>query len=214
MAHDKIETTWRNDKVWLFAATLAASLGAAFAPLLIHGFTEMGFQLAARYTVRVSFPLFLLTYLARPLAHTWRHEGTLWLLKNRRYLGLSFAIAHSVHLAALSAFFIFIETWPDTATMIGGGLAYVAMFAMALTSNNVSVKKLGANWHRLHLFGMHYLWLIFAITYLGRWLGSSSDAEGQDLTLAGMVGTLLCLAALTFRVFVSWRQRTLRQRQS
>ncbi|MEQ9518113.1 MAG: hypothetical protein RLN89_01600 [Parvibaculum sp.] len=192
---------------WLFVATAIASLATVAGPYLMFGLTETGFQLAARYTVRVSFPLFLLAYIARPLAHTWRHEVSRWLLRNRRYLGLSFALAHTVHLGALTAFFVFIDQVPSIETLIGGGGAYLAMFAMAATSNNVSAKKLGASWRRLHLFGMHYLWIIFAFSYLGRWTGDRGDGAGEDMVLVGMIGTSLCVAALLLRLFAYWKRR-------
>ncbi len=201
----------RVNPTWFFVATAIASLATVLGPYAIYGLTETGFQLAARYTVRVSFPLFLLAYIARPLAHIWRHNTSRWLLRHRRYLGLSFALAHTVHLGALTAFFVYIGESPSIDTLIGGGGAYLAMFAMAATSNNVSVQKLGTNWHRLHLIGMHYLWFIFAFSYLGRWMGGRGDATDQNLMLVGVIGTTLCLGAMGLRVLAYWKRQTRRQ---
>ena len=41
-------------------------------------------QLAARYTARVAFPLFLLTYLASSLVTLWAGSWTLALVRTRR----------------------------------------------------------------------------------------------------------------------------------
>lgn len=203
--------TTRAFPLWLFCGTLAASLATIACTFLLFGTSQEGLQFAARYTVRVSFPLFLLTYVASALAYLWRHNLSRWLLHNRRHLGLCFALAHTVHLGALTAFFIMIRETPGFETLFVGGGAYLAMFLMVVTSNNVSVSKMGRNWRRLHLFGMHYLWFVFAFSYLGRWMGSRGDAA-EDLSLVGFIGTSLCALALGLRIFVYWRKRTQRQR--
>ncbi|MEQ9143604.1 MAG: hypothetical protein RLO08_04525 [Parvibaculaceae bacterium] len=199
--------TRRRYPLWLIIATAAASLATVAVPYLLFGLTEEGYKLAARYTVRVSFPLFLLTYMARPLAQLWRRDETRWLLRNRRYLGLSFALAHTVHLAALTAFFVFTPATPAMATVIGGGLGYALMFAMAATSNDASVRALGRNWNRLHTAGMHYLWFIFAFSYYGRLSGGRGEGAAGDLMEVGLAGFTLSMAALALRLAAAWHRR-------
>lgn len=199
----------RNIPSWLFAVTLIVSLATVIGPLLLVGVGERGLQLAARYTVRVSFPLFLLAYLAGPLTTLWRSDVTRWLQRNRRYLGLNFAIAHTIHLGALTSYFVFLGISPDAATLIGGGLAYALMFAMAATSNDWSVKKLGTNWRRIHSVGLHYLWFIFLITYMGRLSGGEGGTTTEDLFAVGVVGSSLVFGALLIRLtaVIQRRQR-------
>lgn len=192
---------------WLFAVTLVASIATVFGPLVLFGVSDRGLQLAARYTVRVSFPLFLLAYLAGPLVTLWRSNLTRWLQKNRRYLGLNFAIAHTIHLGALTAYFVFLGVSPDAATLIGGGLAYALMFAMAATSNDWSVRKLGTNWRSLHSVGLHYLWLIFLITYLGRLSDGETGDRPEDLFVVGVVGSALVFGALLVRLIAILKRR-------
>lgn len=192
---------------WLFATTVVASLATVIGPLILFGVSERGWQLAARYTVRVSFPLFLLAYLAGPLVVLWRTNLTRWLQKNRRYIGLNFAIAHTIHLGALTGYFVFIGVSPDAATLIGGGLAYVLMFAMAATSNDWSVRKLSTNWRRLHSVGLHYLWFIFLITYMGRLSGGEGGTTTEDLFVVGVVGSALVLGALLVRLIGILKRR-------
>jgi len=192
---------------WLFAVTLIASLATVIGPLAHFGVNETGWQFATRYTVRVSFPLFLLTYLASPLVILWRSEASRWLMKNRRYLGLSFAIAHTTHLAALTSLFIFIGEIPDVTAMLGGGLAYALMFAMAATSNDHGVKLLGANWNRLHKVGLHFLWFIFLFTYLGRVSDRAADDPSGSFLVAGIVGSSLLFTSFLLRLLATWKRQ-------
>ncbi len=193
---------------WLFAVTLVASLATVIGPLALFGVSDRGLQLAARYTVRVSFPLFLLAYLAGPLVSLWRTNLAHWLQKNRRYIGINFAIAHTIHLGALTGYFVFMGVSPDAATLIGGGLAYVLMFAMATTSNDRSVRKLGTNWRRLHSVGLHYLWFIFLITYMGRLSEGEAGGRPEDLVVVGVVGSGLAFIALALRLTAAWKRRS------
>ena len=105
----------------------------------------MGDQLllAARYTARVSFAVLLVAYSASSLLRLWPSEGTKLLVRHRRQWGLGFALAHTIHLAALTMYNIFILNMPGLQALLGGGIAYGLMFVMALTSNKVSMKAMG-----------------------------------------------------------------------
>src|SRR5262249_34077157 len=97
-------------------------------------------------------------------------EATRWLLANRRYLGLSFAASHFLHLAAIVALVRRYPAsfWSDTdpSAVAVGGIGYVFVAAMAPRSNDASVAWLGARrWHLLHLVGAYWIWQIFLITY-------------------------------------------------
>ena len=87
------------------------------------------------------------------------------LLRRRRSLGLACATAHTVHLAALTTFFAVKGTRPDPVPLVVGGGAYLTLYAMAATSTDAAVRRLGRNWRRLHTFGVYYLWFVFAVTY-------------------------------------------------
>jgi methionine sulfoxide reductase heme-binding subunit len=149
----------------------ATALGA----LLAVGYAQYGgaspaesWQLAARYTARFSFMVFLLVFLARPWNSLAPSTLSRTLLLRRRSLGLAFATAHSVHLAALTTFFVVKGTRPAPITVIVGGGAYLTLYAMAATSSDAAVRLLGRNWRRLHTFGVYYLWFVFAFTYGAR----------------------------------------------
>jgi DMSO/TMAO reductase YedYZ heme-binding membrane subunit len=114
--------------------------------------------------------LFTTAYVASSLRALWRNELTRWLLANRRYVGLSYAVSHTLHLGAIVEL---ARANPDfelqAVTLIVGGLAYVLLYLMTLTSNDRAVKALGLeNWRRLHRTGMHYNWFIFFQSYARR----------------------------------------------
>ena len=123
-----------------------------------------------------------------------------WLLVNRRYLGLSMALAHTVHFAFVAAL-VLVQGEPlDLVTIVGGGLAFVLMWAMAATSNDAAMRRLQRNWRRLHLVGLHYLWIVFMQSFAGR-LG----ADDPHLLYAGL--TAAGAAALVLRTVAYWRNR-------
>ncbi len=160
--------------------------------------------MAARWTARVGFPFFIITYSASSLLRLSPGIATKELVKNRRYWGLSFALTHTVHLAALITYLqVSGETRPIP-VLIGGGMGYVLLFAMALTSSDRAQKALGKNWKRLHTLGIHWLWAIFTISYLGR----AMEHESQ---WTGLIGTFIALLALSLRIAAWWKSRTVRR---
>ena len=56
---------------------------------------------AVRLTARTSVALFLAAFTASALFRLWPNAWTRWQRQNRRYLGVSFAVSHGVHLAAI-----------------------------------------------------------------------------------------------------------------
>lgn len=156
---------------WL-GLTLLASLGLAFF-LLSRPLPQVdNWQLWARYTARFSFFLFLATYLVAPLYEVRQTRMTAWLRRQRRNMGISFGVAHIIHLGALVGFHLISGQPADSTTVIVGGGAYVIMLAMLATSNNRAIRTLGQKtWGRLHKFGVHYLALVFTFIYTSSLFG-------------------------------------------
>ncbi|WP_339830436.1 hypothetical protein [uncultured Parvibaculum sp.] len=162
---------------WLFAAVLGVAAAIAAGSIALQGANEEGLLHITRYTARFAFLIFVVVFAAGALAQLFPSDTTRWLKRHRRYLGLSFALAHFIHLGALTSWFVAIGEMPETVTIIGGGLAYIFIALLALTSNDWSVRKLGPKvWRRLHLTGVAYVWLIFMNSYLGR-LASETPPE-------------------------------------
>jgi len=177
------------------------SIGATLIGFRIGSDHIEGAQLAARWTSRVGVPVFLTAYLASSFMRLTKNNLTAAIMRTRRQWGLAFALTHSVHLVALICYLTIAGMPPDTITLLGGGLAYTLLYLMALTSNNWSVRLLGKNWKRLHVVGIHYLWLIYTFTYLGRLFDS-------ELILIGVIGTSIMVLALLFRLTMKWQSKT------
>jgi len=158
----------RHWSVPLFAAGLVTGFVVIGTVLAMHGQDREGWLLAARYTARTSALWFLLAFGIGPLARRLRSPPILALLRERRGLGLGFAAAHGVHFMALvMALRAGVER--PAVVLVVGGLAYAFVLAMALTSNDRAVAWLGPRrWRVLHGVGIHVIWLVFTLSYLGR----------------------------------------------
>ena len=187
----------RSTPLWL---TLLIAVSAIIAALSFGHTPAEQALLAARWTARVALPVFLIAYLASSLLRIWPSELTKSLVRRRRQWGLGFALAHTIHLIALAINVLVFGPSREPETLVGGGLAYVFILFMALTSNNWSMKKLGKNWKWLHIAGIHYIWLIFAISYASR-LGN------PEKFLTGAVFTPVMLGALGIRLYAHFGKR-------
>ena len=152
-------------------STLAlVSMRAAL--LALHGFGEAGLRAVIRATARSSLVLFAAAFAASGLRRVWRAPATAWLVKNRRYVGLSFAVSHALHLAAILAVAATVPGFAEGVSMTtatGGGIGYLLIAAMALTSNDTARRWLGPRrWRALHVTGLWVVFGIFTSSYLGR----------------------------------------------
>lgn len=188
---------------------IASLVWAIFA----YGQTVEASQAMVRFTARISLFIFVLIFSASSLHKLFRSEFTAALLKNRRQFGLSFAYSHTVHLFTIIFFFKLSGNQAPMLTLIFGGLAYLLMYAMAFTSNDWSVRKLGAkNWKLLHKIGVFYLWFIFFITYLRRVLPSPADAPKPGGTKTEFViGFIIIFALLGLRIAATISAKANRQ---
>jgi hypothetical protein len=179
------------------------AVGALTAIVLgLHGTGEDGMRALLRATARTSLALFLLAYLASTLRALVDRPFTRWLLRNRRYVGVSFAASHLVHGAAIVGLSRATATPPDTGTLAAGGLAYAFVAAMTATSFDRSATWLGPRaWNRLHRAGIHYLWFVFAFTFAGTLV----QARGAHTIWAALASAALA-GALVLRV-VAWQRR-------
>jgi methionine sulfoxide reductase heme-binding subunit len=154
---------------WTSVALVAMVVGLT----AVYGLDEAGIRVLIRATARTSFAFSLLAFAASPLRRAWRSPGSAWLLANRRYLGLSFAVSHGLHLIAIFALYHWSgrELLAGTSPLVTvvGGLGYVLLAAMAATSFDGAVALLGVRrWRLLHSVGMYYLWFVFAVSYVPR----------------------------------------------
>lgn len=166
-----------------------------------HGFDEEGLRVLIRATARTSLVLFAPVFAASGLRRVWRSPVSAWLLRNRRYLGLSFAVSHALHLAAILAAAATVPGFAadvSPTTAIGGGTAYLLIALLALTSNDTAVRRLGRRrWRALHLTGIWVVFGIFSSSYLGRALHNPNY-----LPHAALLAVILILRLLPTRARV------------
>jgi len=181
----------------LFIFVALACAAVVLGSLAIWSDPVEGWLHAARYTARFSFFVFLTAFLASSLVYWLPSAPTRWLRAKRRYLGLSFALAHFVHLGALITYLNLSGDTRSLLTLIGGGGAYVMIALMALTSNDWSVRTLGPKtWGWLHWLGAWDIWFIFTFSYFGR---VTKDAP-QEPRIIYITLLTLAVSALVIRI--------------
>jgi len=154
---------------WRLVGVLSFLVAAMTAGLIVsHGGDVEGIRVAIRATARTSLLLFVIAFTASALAELVPGEATRWQRRNRRYLGVSFAVSHFIHLGAILALASVDQAlfWKLTniSTIMLAGSAYLFIAAMAATSFDRTAAWLGPRkWRLLHLVGVWYIWISFAI---------------------------------------------------
>ena len=154
---------------WRLCGTLSLLLlGMSVTFAALHGWDVDGLRLVIRATARASLALLLLAFTAGALVRMAPSAITRWQRRNRRYLGVSFAVSHVIHLAELFALASIDRelfwTLTTPANVILAGAAYLFIAAMTATSVDTTAAWFGPRkWRLLHLAGSWYIWVSFAV---------------------------------------------------
>jgi hypothetical protein len=144
---------------------------------------------ALQLTARISFALFLVAFTASAWARLRPRPWSHWLLRNRRRLGVAFALAHFVHGIVIVRTYgagLFDERPPGP--LATGFAVYLVIAALALTSNDRAVTWLGAGrWRLLHLAGIHVIWIAFLLAYLSKAVNDAIYALPVVLLVGALV---------------------------
>jgi len=172
--------------------------------LTSQAYDVAGVRTVIRMTARTSLVLFALAFSAQAVLTLWPSALTRWQRRNRRQLGLAFAVSHTIHAAAIVAFGRMdpqgFQAHAMTGTLVSGGLAYVFIVAMAATSFDRTAAWIGPNaWRTLHWLGGYYLWVSFIVT--------NGKRIGQGPLYA--VPVLLMLFLMLLRIAARRRARLL-----
>ena len=137
----------------------------------LAGWNAPAIHQAIDATGRSSLILFAIAFTSSSLESLWPSSLSRWTLRNRRWIGLSFASSHFIHLGLIvSMTVVFPDPFVSQQSMaqwVFGGLAYGFVFLMALTSTDQAQHWMGMkNWKRLHFVGSHWIWTVFLLTYL------------------------------------------------
>lgn len=159
------------------------------------GFSEDALRAMIRGTARSSVLLFVLAFTASSLFSLFKTGWARYLLQNRRYIGVSFALSHIVHLVFLVCL---MTIYPEDSLaklhlieIILASLTYVFIILMAITSFYAPRRLIGEkSWYWLHTIGAYLIWLIFIETYT-----KSALQSGQYVPLV-----ILLLVAFGLRI--------------
>jgi hypothetical protein len=182
---------WREGPILLAWAALGLALLAGTV-VSAHGLGEAGVRALLRATAASSVVLFAAAFAASSLHRLLRRPATAWLLRNRRWVGLSMALSHTVHLGAIVTL---ATVWPaagaaiPVATRTAGSLGYLVLAALVVTSNDRAVARLGVRrWRLLHRAGAWILWLVFVLSYAPG--ATAHFASGLAVTTLAAVAVL------------------------
>ncbi|WP_427161976.1 hypothetical protein ACQFX9_10670 [Aliinostoc sp. HNIBRCY26] len=151
---------------WNIVGFTTLAIGAILTVIfLFQGIDEAGMRMAIRATARTSCILFVAAFVAAALHRIWSNTYTAWLLKNRRYFGLSMAVSHTYHAIAWTGLW-FVTSGHSPQFGVPAILGYVFLVAMTLTSFRRLANLLSQRvWQILHTTGMYYFWLAFTVEF-------------------------------------------------
>lgn len=187
--------------LWAWAIVqlvVALSLVCFSLLFFIGGFDENTTRQAIRMSARIAVVLFSLAFGAYAFHRVMKNSFSFWLLMNRKYIGVSFAILHLVHLGfllILQQYFHPIFNTAKTISLLGGGLAYAFVVLMLLTSFEFFSKYLTRKqWKILHTAGGYWIWFIFIRSYVKR-----AFTEYEYIPLAVLLVAVVVLRLLVRR---------------
>ena len=187
---------------WRLTGVLSLLLTAMALYLLsVQGWDAEGIRLVIRATARTSLVLFVLAFTASAMVEFLPNEATHWQRRNRRYLGVSFAVSHLIHLIAILSLASIDQAlfWKLTNinTIVLAGTAYLFIATMAATSFDRTAAWLGPRkWRLLHLLGGWYVWISFAVA-----VGKRVPIDSFYWPMAALI-----LAAGVVRLVAMWRR--------
>lgn len=175
---------------------------------LLGGFTEESTRQCIRLSAKVSVVLFSMAFSASAVQGLAHNSTTFWWRMNRKYLGISFAIVHLLHLAflvLLQQWFHPVFTLAKPTSLFAGGMAYLFVVLMLLTSFEGYPRYLSQKqWKLLHTVGGWWIWAIFASSYFKRVLhGEMEYMPWAALVLA--VGVLRLIALIRKKAVASFQ---------
>jgi DMSO/TMAO reductase YedYZ heme-binding membrane subunit len=122
-------------------------------------------------SVRCAVPLLYVAFAASSVQTLFRGDVGRWMLRNRKYIGLSFAAA-----MAWQGFFIlwlvtvyneyFVDEVYVLRDAIEGVIGYLFLIAMTITSFHATRRRMQQQtWRLLHLSGIYFIWAYAFSTY-------------------------------------------------
>ena len=191
-----------DQRLWrTYTGTLALTLAGSALYLAVAGSGDEHIRLLLRLTARLALIALLVVFVARPLRQIVRTPLTLALLRYRPLAGLAFAGIHTGHLLL-----ILYRAWQvpafdfHIAEHTVGGIAYIVMFAMVITTFHGPARLIGPRaWRILHKSGLYLLTAIFAQTQLPESLATISTMNWPLVVLLLLALVIRLTAFLAIR---------------
>jgi len=184
---------------FLIAAVTFAAMVTAY--LLIGVDTPEPAVNIIRLSVQLASPWVFLAFVARPMTQLFPGNLSKWLLRNRRYFGLSFAAGFGWQavfigvLLALHNAYYWKEMHNDIDLLLRMA-SYVFLVALTITSfYPVRRKMRPEHWRWLHLVGIWYFWAAIWASYAPMALSSNAKTMDVVYTVVGLVALFLRVAA-------------------
>lgn len=193
------------EKWQILKYTTVIFLAISVIVLILLGWTEDSLRLSIRASARIAAVFFCLAFGAAPLYYFIKNEATAYLLANRRYLGVTFAVIHLIHLFTLLLLQLAFHPVFEKAaaiSLIGGGLAYFFALGMLVTSfDKFKYKLKGKSWLIFHTIGGFWIWFIFIRTY------GKAMTRGEFTLLPILILLILVFLLRLLRYFSTYREK-------
>lgn len=181
----QLEKIRMNVRISIFEGPRLVALSAVLCTLwclsvLIQGaFTELAVREIMTVTVRCSLVMFLVAFTASSLRYFFKGRFTQWMVRNRRYLGISFAMLFAMHFLTIALrAWLYPEPFIDSLTLprvVNGGVMLATVMLLALTSSDYVVRRVSPSlWKYTHLIGSFYIFYRFSENY---WLFAQYDSS-------------------------------------
>lgn len=139
--------------------------------LFINSGSEESLRWSLRRTAGFAFVLFFVCFGAAAMHYFLRANFSKWLLRNRRYIGIGFALVFLTH-GLLVGLMVLLYPEPflsqvPAGIFYGGALSFSAAAIMGITSNDYSVRLFGRRgWSALHTSLGYYLAISWVLAYV------------------------------------------------
>jgi methionine sulfoxide reductase heme-binding subunit len=187
----KVIQSWRL--FWALAALVSVAIALKLPGVDLH--TDKGVLQVVHRAVRCALPFFLVAFSASSLAVLFPGAFTRWLLANRRYFGLAFAVGMLWHFSFIALLALRGHEFTLSFVLALDFIGAAFLAAMTVTSFPRLSRWLGpAGWRRLHKTGAYTIWALATYIYLQA-LPAAHGIKGHLPVAALLAAGLLRVAA-------------------
>ena len=159
-----------------------------------------------RLSVQLASPWIYLAFVATALVQLFPSSFSAWLLRNRRYVGLSFAAGFGWQAVFILVLLVlhgdyYATVLHDTAEFISRMLSYLLLLALTVTSFFPVRRTMDPrHWQLLHLVGIWYFWAAIWVSYAETVMTGDTRTIAIVFVISGLLAlTLRCAAYLKKR---------------